>query len=78
MPSDFNWPSWQFDVDKAGSQSGEIAVAISLTHEITSAVKTYIGNTLPGVGTLLTGAPLADLVRAQLRAGNMLLIWQKS
>lgn len=57
MPSDANWPSWQFDVVKIGSQSGELAVAVSLTHDITPAVKTYIGNTLPGVGTLLTARP---------------------
>jgi len=57
MPHDSTWPSWQFNVEKIADQPGEIAIAVSLTHEITLAVKTHIKQSLPGISTLLIARP---------------------
>lgn len=57
MPPDPTWPSWQFDVEKIADQPGEIAIAVSLTHEITPAVRTHIKQSLPGVSILLIARP---------------------
>ncbi|KWT73019.1 SAVED domain-containing protein [Comamonas testosteroni] len=57
LGSDLTWPNWQFDVEKLASQPGDIAVAVSLTHEITSAVRTHINQSLPSVSNLLVARP---------------------
>jgi SMODS-associated and fused to various effectors sensor domain len=47
------WPSWAFGVEALPGDGQEMAVAICLTHEIASAVRTYVTSTLPGVGSML-------------------------
>ena len=57
MPPSPDWPSWQFAVEHFDVQGDEIAVAVSLTHEIAPAVRTYLAQALPGAGTLLIARP---------------------
>lgn len=51
------WPSWQFEVETITDQPGEVAIAVSLTHEIAPAVKTHIEQSMPGISVLLIARP---------------------
>jgi hypothetical protein len=47
------WPYWAFDVEVLPGGGQEMAIAVSLTHEISPAVRAYVTSTLPGIGSLL-------------------------
>jgi hypothetical protein len=52
-----DWPTWNFEVEDLTSESGEMAVAVALTHDIPDAVRGYIATALPGVSKLLVAKP---------------------
>lgn len=59
IPSDPSWSKWEFSVEDLGNEGGEIAVAVSLTHDVGSAVKAYIAKEIGGVGKLMVARPTA-------------------
>lgn len=57
MPSDPAWPRWNFKSESLGDPTGDIAVAVCLTHDVTNAVRSHVAAALPNVGTLLVAIP---------------------
>lgn len=54
--ADPSWPTWVFDQLATGSEGKDLAVAVSLTHDVAPAVRAQVAS-LPGVGSLLFAAP---------------------
>lgn len=50
---DTSWPSWQFSLVHLQDSEGEMAVAVSLTHDVEPAVTTHLASFAPSVSTLL-------------------------
>lgn len=57
MTPDPAWPGWTFTLEEIKESAGDMAVAVSLTHDVTPAVKAYLAESLPDVGTLLIARP---------------------
>lgn len=60
MPNDRAWPSWDFAeeaVTAAAGNADELAVVVSLTHDATAAVRTYVADSLPSVNRILVARP---------------------
>lgn len=51
------WPGWQYEIELLNDQPGELAVAVSLTHDVSPAVKAFIAKSMPGVSKLLIARP---------------------
>ena len=56
-PRDPSWPGWQFDVEPLNQSAGDMAVAVCLTHDVTTAVRAHIAAKLPEVSSLLIARP---------------------
>lgn len=54
---DPNWPKWTFDFETLTGQGGDMAVAVSLTHDVAPAVRAYIASSAPRIGKLLVARP---------------------
>lgn len=54
---DPTWPTWTFDVETLDGQGNDMAVAVSLTHDVLSAVRTYIAKSAPQIDKLLVARP---------------------
>lgn len=74
LASDPRWSHWQYDIDKLSEGAGEMAVAISLTHDVAPAVKAFIANALPSVGTLLIARPSCGPSARSIACGHTHLI----
>lgn len=61
-----DWPQWTYEVETLNEQHYEVAVAVSLTHDVAPKVKTFIAASLPQVGRFLiarlSGGPGARAV----------------
>lgn len=54
---DPTWPTWTYDIDEFTDQGDEMAVAVSLTHDVVPAVRAYIAKSAPQIGKLLVARP---------------------
>ncbi len=54
---DPEWPSWAYELLVCNIQHQDIAVAVSLTHDVAPAVKAFLAKSLPQVGRLLIARP---------------------
>jgi hypothetical protein len=52
------WAEWIFDVEILDENALDIAVAISLTHDVAHDVKSYLSDSIPLVGKLLMARPV--------------------
>ena len=66
---DLAWPKLIFE-DEHLSENGEIAVALSLTHEILEDVRSYVAKTLPAVGQIVHGRLEAGVSARAIRSGS--------
>ena len=57
MPSDPTWAKLDFSVEDLGNGGSEMAVAISLTHDVSTAVKAFAAQEIPRVGKLFLARP---------------------
>lgn len=57
IPRDPEWPKWRFASEVLKESAGEVAVAVSLTHDVTPAVKAHILGSLPNVSVLFVACP---------------------
>jgi len=69
-PSDTSWPNFLFDERPRNQNSLEIAVAVSLTHDVSGAVRTFIEQQLPQVRTLLHCQPETGPSQLLVRSGR--------
>jgi hypothetical protein len=51
------WPKWQFETNVINADEKEIAVAVSLTHDVSAAVAAFLARSGPRVGTLVVAKP---------------------
>lgn len=56
---DSAWPQWTYELETLDAQQNDVAVAVSLTHDIATDVKAFIVKSLPQVGRLLIARPLS-------------------
>lgn len=70
MPADPGWPGWDFSVEQLCQAPGEIAVAVSLTHDVSSAVKSYLQKNVPSVSTLLLARPVGGSSARSVACGQ--------
>lgn len=54
LPSDPAWSQWTFQRDELNSSGADIVVAVSLTHDVASAVGAYVRGTLPAASQFLS------------------------
>ena len=54
LPADPAWPQWIFSEETLDSGRDDIVVAISLTHDVAPAVRTYVAANLPAASRLLS------------------------
>ena len=57
LQPDASWPAWDFRVVEIDSKGGDLAVAVSLTHQIASEVEAYLRRSVPQVGRLVVAQP---------------------
>jgi SMODS-associated and fused to various effectors sensor domain len=53
LPHDAAWPQWKFDEEFVAAGSGDLAVAISLTHDTSAKVRNYVQAAIPQAGRIL-------------------------
>jgi len=75
---DATWPSWHYEVVTLNEQGEDIAVAVALTHDVTSSVRNYIANSAPQIGKLLVARPTCGPGLSRLSVENMLLRLRKN
>jgi hypothetical protein len=51
------WPSWKLETEDVAAGSGDLAVAVSLTHDAGARVREYVKAKVPSVQDLLLAAP---------------------
>ncbi len=56
-PRDPSWPGWQFDLEPLTESTGDLAVAVCLTHDVVAAVKAHVAASMPQVSSLLIARP---------------------
>jgi hypothetical protein len=54
LPPDPNWPQWTFRQEDGDPAGADIVVAVSLTHDVTAAVRAYVGSALPAGARFLS------------------------
>jgi hypothetical protein len=54
---DPTWSGWHYDVEQLSDQPGELAVAVSLTHDVAPAVKAFVRSSPLRISTLLIARP---------------------
>lgn len=54
---DPGWAQWAFEVAEVNAEGTDLAVAVSLTHEVSPAVSAYLSRSVPHVKTLLIARP---------------------
>lgn len=54
---DAAWPQWTYELQTLDTQRDDIAIAVSLTHDIAPDVNAFIATSLPQVGRLLIACP---------------------
>jgi len=57
MSRDRAWSQWDFSHDQLDTSSSDMAVGVSLTHDVGPTVRRHLATSLPGVGRLLLAAP---------------------
>lgn len=57
VAQDAAWPQWVYEIETLNAEFNDIAVAVSLTHDVVPKVKTFIAASLPQVGRLLMASP---------------------
>lgn len=57
QPADPAWPAWNFGLEVLSEEPGDMAVAVSLTHDVAPAVRAFLARSLPGVSSLLVATP---------------------
>ena len=67
---DPSWPHWNFQVEALPNGGQEMAVAIGLTHEIASAVRSYVASTLPAIGSMLVAQLSTGVGARSVAAGR--------
>jgi hypothetical protein len=56
-PLDPAWPGWGVQAESIEGDGNEIAVAVSITHDTSNAVRAYVKRKLPAVRTLMSFTP---------------------
>lgn len=54
---DSRWPTWVCETHLINDQASEVAVAVSLTHDIAAAARAFIAQSAPQIGRLLIARP---------------------
>ncbi|MBI5006079.1 MAG: SAVED domain-containing protein [Nitrosomonadales bacterium] len=54
---DANRPSWNYEIETLNGKGNDMAVAVSLTHDVGPAVRNYITKSAPQIGKLLVARP---------------------
>lgn len=54
---DTTWPTWNYEIEVLNEHGSDIAVAVSLTHDVAPAVKNFIAKSAPKIGKLLVARP---------------------
>lgn len=54
---DTTWPTWNYETEVLNEHGGDLAVAVSLTHDVDPAVRNYIAKSAPEIGKLLVARP---------------------
>lgn len=57
IPRDSSWPEWEFDLEMLNQSEGDMAVAVCLTHDVVSAVKSHLAASSPETSSLLIARP---------------------
>lgn len=57
MSRESSWPKWEFDFEELNQAQGDMVVAVCLTHDVVSAVRTDIAASMPQVSSLLVARP---------------------
>lgn len=68
-PVDPAWPVLTMSEEKAHDSGADLAVAVSLTHDVAPAVRRYVRQ-LPTVGTLMTVGPVGGSSYQSVRSGS--------
>jgi hypothetical protein len=68
-PTDPSWPSLSADVVELGSGGSDLAVAISLTHDVVADVERYLQRAHPTVGRLLSLRPTGAIGATSIVCG---------
>lgn len=67
---DLSWAVWDFQLHAYESAGADIAVAISLTHDTTSAVREFVERALPDVSALILAQPKGDPSAQAVQCGR--------
>lgn len=54
---DNTWPTWNYEIEVLNGHGSDMAVAVSLTHDVAPAVRSYIAKSAPNIGKLLVARP---------------------
>lgn len=57
LEQDDSWPTWNFDMVKVGDGTGDLAVAVGLTHDVSDAVQRHVSSKSTKIGALLVAKP---------------------
>jgi hypothetical protein len=57
LAHDDSWPTWSFEMVEVGDGTGDLAVAVGLTHDVSDAVLRHIASSPTKIGTLLIAKP---------------------
>jgi hypothetical protein len=70
VPVDASCADWDFQLKPMAASGPDIAVAISLTHDTTTAVEDFVKRTLPNVGTFLDAKPKGGPSARAVQSGS--------
>lgn len=69
-PVDASWPELAFDDEDLSNAGDEIAVALSLTHDVSAAVQSHVAANLPSVGSIVYCRPGNGISQSSVRCGH--------
>lgn len=69
-PVDLTWPKILFEEEHVADRDGEIALAISLTHDVSPAVSTFVKKNIPQVSQILHCKPDGGPSQKAIRSGH--------
>lgn len=70
MEPDLGWPTFGMDVIELQPTQPDLAVALGITHDVSSDVRRYCEATLPSVGRLLTLTPISGAGAESVACGR--------
>ncbi|MEW8050409.1 MAG: SAVED domain-containing protein [Candidatus Thiodiazotropha sp.] len=70
LPADGDWPQLQIEEEDCGGDGGGISVALSLTHDVSPAVRAFVVDELPEVSRIIHCKPETGVSQNSVRCGH--------